>query len=383
MKIRTAALLSLLALGLPACQHELANSSLTPYDAKVNVHAANSRSMQLLEVDVIKSLQAQYQASETPAFYLIRGSDYETYQKVGSQLGKSVKNPETVTGKEPVYAVRSVNLGEAEGDVVVIHPSADSPLVMADAHVVYSEVNGHSAWRVVKVTDRTVKVATIADMLAEERNTIRAAQEAAEKKVAEKAAAEKAAAEKKAAEKAAAEKAAAEKKAAEKAAAEKAAAEKKAAEKAAAEKVAAEKKAAEKAVAEKVAAEKKAAEKAVAEKAAAQKKVAEKAAAEKAAAEKKAAEKAVAEKAAAEKKVAEKAAAEKAAAEKKAAEKAPAEKPVEVPVKHEEKTESKPVEGSSEYKIYKQDAWYLRAKAAHDAKAAAAKHEVKPESAHK
>ncbi|NMW28107.1 cell envelope integrity protein TolA, partial [Escherichia fergusonii] len=75
----------------------------------------------------------------------------------------------------------------------------------------------------------------------------------AEKKAAEKAAADKAAAEKKAAEKAAADKAAAEKKAAEKAAADKAAAEKKAAEKAAAEKKAAEKAAADKKAAQKAA----------------------------------------------------------------------------------------------------------------------------------
>ena len=144
------------------------------------------------------------------------------------------------------------------------------------------------------------------------------------KRLAEEAAARKAAEEKRLAEEAAAKKAAEEKRQAEEAAAKKAAEEKRQAEEAAARKAAEEKRQAEEAAARKAAEEKRQAEEAAARKAAEEKRQAEEAAAKKAAEEKRKAEEAAAKKAAEEKRKAEEAAAKKAAEEKRKAEEAAA-----------------------------------------------------------
>ncbi len=182
--------------------------------------------------------------------------------------------------------------------------------------------------------DKAAKVAadkTLADAAAADK----AAKAAAEKAIADKALADKAAADKVNADKALADKATADlatKAAADKAATEKAAAEqaaKLAADKAAADKALADKASGDKATADKAAkaaAEKVAADKLAGDKAAADKALADKTTADKAAANKAIADKAAADKALADRSAGEKAAAVKAAADKAAADKAAAER---------------------------------------------------------
>lgn len=172
MQIRTFALISALALALPACTSQtFGNVQLTSHDSQVAVDAVNHQEARAIQAVVIAAAREMHPVDGEATFLLLTGSTYGSYESVGAKLGKDYVLPDQAASDLPFYGVRSVRTQKDQGDVTVVVPNADK-LGLVDVQVEAKKTAEGRTWEVVRLTDRSAAINSLADLIAEENKAV-------------------------------------------------------------------------------------------------------------------------------------------------------------------------------------------------------------------
>ncbi len=172
MQIRTFALISALALALPACTSQtLGNVQLTSHDGQVAVDAVNHQEARAIQAAVIAATREMHPVDGEATFLLLTGSTYGSYESVAAKLGDAYVLPDQAASDLPFYGVRSVRTQKDQGDVTVVVPSADK-LGLVDVQVEAKKTAEGRNWEVVRLTDRPAAIHALADLIAEENKAV-------------------------------------------------------------------------------------------------------------------------------------------------------------------------------------------------------------------